>query len=571
MSAERDAAAPIQLSRRDAFERADVRVEPSMLSLQGPAGRVLLEPRVMQLLVALADSNGAVASRETLLAQCWAGAVVGDDALHRAVAGARRALRDAGTAALSIETIARVGYRLAGTEEPAPVDVPVAAQALPLPHAAPAPVPVPVPVPISLEMADMQARGPGQRRVWVLAAVAAVAAVTVGAVGVMKWQARRRGPLPAEVQALLEQARRASRLATRDGDSQAVGLLDDAVHRAPWHAPAWGELALARHSLSTYADSGLLPAALSDVEAAAARALKLNPQQPDALTARALLVPHFGRWSAVDDLLHAVLATEPEHAPALDALSYLLSSAGQLARHYPLRLKTVELDPLHAGYNFRAIYSHWMNGQTAAADRAGERGTQLWPLHLPTWLARTDLFVYTGRPDRALALLDAADSPFARLPQLQATLRITATALSSESRADRGAARAALLRTVEAGGPLAAVKSALDMAALDEVELAVDLVEAFLLERGPRVAGTGWRQGQPPHRDLQGRMTNYLFLPVMASVRAHPRFAAIARDVGLTAYWHRPDRRSDAMASAAAVPGLARHAGDADQGPIRRA
>src|SRR6187399_2324458 len=92
--------AGIDLAARSAIHLVGLRLEPSTLSLQGGQSRVMVEPRVMQVLVALVDAAGAVASRDSLLASCWPGLVVGDDALHRAVAGARRALRDAGASEL---------------------------------------------------------------------------------------------------------------------------------------------------------------------------------------------------------------------------------------------------------------------------------------------------------------------------------------------------------------------------------------------------------------------------------------------------------------------------------------
>jgi hypothetical protein len=74
---------------------------------------------------------------------------------------------------------------------------------------------------------------------------------------------------------------------------------------------------------------------------------------------------------------------------------------------------------------------------------------------------------------------------------------------------------------------------------------ALDVTEACVLERGPVVAGTSCRQGQPLHIDVRRRMTNYLFLPVMAPVREAPRFEAIVRDVGLVACWQGSGRKPD--------------------------
>jgi len=222
-----------------------------------------------------------------------------------------------------------------------------------------------------------------------------------------------------------------------------------------------------------------------------------------------------------------------------------LSSTGVVAAHYPLRLKTVERDPFNVRYNFRAIYSHWMQGNVVAADRTGERGMELWPRHPAIWLARFTLFKYSGRASRALAMLDAAESRPPLLPGLNGMLRAVATALATSADADRRNARDVVLSALDAGGPLVAVGATMDLAALGETALALDVTEAFLLERGPLIAGTAWQPGQALHNDVRRRFTHHLFLPVTAALRADPRFVAIVRDIGLNDHWTRSGRSPD--------------------------
>lgn len=71
-----------------------------------------LEPRVMQVLVALASAPGQVVSRDRLIELCWEGRIVGDDAINRCIQGLRRLSRDIDPAAFAIETVPRVGYSL---------------------------------------------------------------------------------------------------------------------------------------------------------------------------------------------------------------------------------------------------------------------------------------------------------------------------------------------------------------------------------------------------------------------------------------------------------------------------
>jgi len=79
----------------------------------GRAGETLrIEPKAMEVLMALAARAGQVVSREELLAAVWPGVVVGDEALTQSIIKLRRALGDNPRAPSYIETISKRGYRL---------------------------------------------------------------------------------------------------------------------------------------------------------------------------------------------------------------------------------------------------------------------------------------------------------------------------------------------------------------------------------------------------------------------------------------------------------------------------
>ncbi|MFZ1909769.1 MAG: transcriptional regulator, partial [Burkholderiales bacterium] len=79
----------------------------------GRAGETLrLEPKAMEVLMALAARAGQVVSREELLAAVWPGVVVGDEALTQSIIKLRRALGDNPRTPSYIETISKRGYRL---------------------------------------------------------------------------------------------------------------------------------------------------------------------------------------------------------------------------------------------------------------------------------------------------------------------------------------------------------------------------------------------------------------------------------------------------------------------------
>jgi len=105
-----DASRPVDLAQEPDFTVGNLQVRPSLREVLAGGDREVLEPRVMQVLVALARRPAQVISRDQLIDACWAGRVVGEDAINRCIARVRRLAETHG--GFSIETIARVGYRL---------------------------------------------------------------------------------------------------------------------------------------------------------------------------------------------------------------------------------------------------------------------------------------------------------------------------------------------------------------------------------------------------------------------------------------------------------------------------
>src|SRR6185503_17882963 len=84
---------------------------PPTREVVSPQAREVLQPRVMQVLVTLANARGAVVSRDDLIEACWDGRVVGEDAITLVMMKLRK-LADRSDGAFTVETIRGVGYRL---------------------------------------------------------------------------------------------------------------------------------------------------------------------------------------------------------------------------------------------------------------------------------------------------------------------------------------------------------------------------------------------------------------------------------------------------------------------------
>ncbi len=104
------AAAPIDLARTAPFVLGSASVRPSSCEICGGGQTVTLEPRVMQVLVFLAEWRGETVTRDDLIAACWRGVVVGEDAIQRCIGRLRKAAAAVG--GFEIQTLSRVGYRL---------------------------------------------------------------------------------------------------------------------------------------------------------------------------------------------------------------------------------------------------------------------------------------------------------------------------------------------------------------------------------------------------------------------------------------------------------------------------
>lgn len=105
----------VDLAASPDFQLGPLLIQPSTLQVQaGETGRTI-EPRVMQVLVALAGSRGSVVSRDSLVDACWGGRAVSEDAINRSIAKVRRLGEEFD--AFEIETIPRVGYRLTAPDD----------------------------------------------------------------------------------------------------------------------------------------------------------------------------------------------------------------------------------------------------------------------------------------------------------------------------------------------------------------------------------------------------------------------------------------------------------------------
>lgn len=498
-----------ELAARPDFELGKVVVSPSTRAVSGPGGTIDVEPRVMQVLVVLADARGTVVTRDTLFRRCWGCPSATDDSLNRAIGSLRRIAAGMAEGSFEIETIPRTGYRLTA-----------------------GPVPAGAASPTQLS----------RRRL-----IGAGLAVTAAGAGWLVYDRATASADDPRVAALVARSDDLLRAGSPAAGAQAVRLLEQTVVMQPSSALAWGRLALARTALAEQAPPDRVGGLVAGTHDAAGRAVALDPRQPDARAALALLPPYYGDWLAAERRMDAVLAIDPDHLPTRDARAFMHVAVGRGREGSLERRRIAALEPLHVGHQFKLIYAHWVLGDVAAADRAADRALQLWPGNPAVWFGRLWTLAFTGRPVRALAHVeDRAGRPDLP-PATVAALRAGMAAMASRRPADSARAAESALALL-AKGPSNALNAIMILNGLGDIDRAFAAAEAYFLERGPLQASVRWRPGQLAVADQRRRKTNMLFVPAAAAMQADPRFLPLVTDMGLVDYWRRAGVTPDFLA-----------------------
>lgn len=488
----------IVLAHELPFSVGLVRVLPSTRQVERGGRWETLEPRVMQVFVALARANGSIVTRDELIDWCWDGRIVGEDAINRAISRLRQVATDIGGGSFGVETITKVGYRLVSTR-PAP----------------------------RLEKVGVQAvRSPSRRKVIAAVGATGVAAAAAGALWLKPWRHR---PVPEAVE-LVRRGDLAQRASRPDQTRQAVAYFERAVRVDPKYGPAWGALALSyTHSLDGFSEAqrASLP---GRIRSAANRALELDPDNADARLALACIPPYFRNWSQMEPKLVAIRDRYPDHWLANGRLAILYYQVGRLLDGAKLHLGVIERDPMIPGpYAFAATALSRL-GRIQDADGLLKEAADRWPANPFIWYASFEHLLFTGRAGSAAALLmdpearpsglsDAEIEPSLRLARAVEHLRPAEIEAAIRDQQD---AATADVRSI----PFAATVFAL----LGRPDLTFGSLDRYLLNRGsfgaPATIGPYTR-----------RYTDHLFSAAMKDLHRDPRFAALTEAIGLDAYW----------------------------------
>ncbi len=145
--------------------------------------------------------------------------------------------------------------------------------------------------------------------------------------------------------------------------NEALNIMEALVERNPDYAPAWALLSGIYGRARSAGRDGLDPR----IEAAARRAIDLDPNLADGYSALASVERARQTWLPAEDLYSKALALDPNHEGALFQYSNLLAGAGRLKEALAMRQKLRALEPFVPLYNGNLVDSLWLDGQDDAA------------------------------------------------------------------------------------------------------------------------------------------------------------------------------------------------------------
>ncbi len=485
-------------------------MRPATREVIGGDRREVLEPLVMQVLVTLASARSEILSRDDLIAACWEGRAVTDDAINRVLSRLRALARQ--FEAFRVETITKVGYRLVETDENGSVVESTTAAVSP----------------------NNEPRSAINRRA--LIAGGALAALT--GTGLLAWRRPWLHQPPAEARELFRQGDVATRQGFPGQQRQAISYFERAVRIDPQYAEAWGALALATTHLLEGYDDAEIAAVPTKLRPAAERALAIDPDNADAHLALILIRPYFRNWASMEAELRQFVQRFPGHWLGPGRLAGLLHDVGRLEEAVDTwkgMARRPSFPPVgHALLANAMLHAGHSDDANAQLDRAYDQ----WPSHPALWHTRYRFLLFSGRPQAAAAfVMDPDRRPTGFSPDEPATMLRLAQAADSQHASAIEVSVADFRKRAEADVrniPFSATVFAL----LGRAELSFDAWERYLLNRGEFGVDN-------PISTLTRRQTRDLFALPMAPLRPEPRFTSLLHRIGLEDYWRRTGTQPD--------------------------
>jgi TolB-like protein/DNA-binding winged helix-turn-helix (wHTH) protein len=635
---------PIDLSLVADFSLGPVRVRPSLRRVDIGNQQEIIEPRVMQVLIALTRADGRVLSRDALIETCWGGRIVGDDTINRCI-GKIRQLSELAPGAFQVETIPRIGYRLtvAGSAaEAAPAEAPtalpstdwtrrgivltgagavVAATAASVglwtfrpQHTAPAGN-------VRIAVMPFTALGGGASQDYFAHGLAEEVMTSLGRIPHLRVAARTSSfmlPSAASLSTIaqtlgathvlygtVEPREGGQRIAVRlvdvktggaiwsdeynlstleiagvedhiardaalalafyaapigtydrgkpspqaldlyfrgrdaffqrgpDNVARAISFFEAAVQASPNFGKALAALGAAYGQYLFQVPAGSQDAMIAKALDVADRALKIDPRLGDAYAVKAQMLPPFGNWSTIDDLLMRGLDMDPENVTLLSTRSLFLMSVGRNQAALNDGRTLFSLDPLCPFMTSSFVRALTNTGQAQEAADRFSYADRLWPNHFLFWELRAFYGLETSNDFQR-----GQNVTVAVPPEISSTQDASLFTQVEQARRDptRVPATSQALIASAATGQDAAHRAIRLLCDIGKPDAALPITRTLLAQKGYAGSPAARFYAQWPHREV---WPVNVFAPSTAALRAQAGFGQIMRDIGLTAYWMR--------------------------------
>jgi DNA-binding winged helix-turn-helix (wHTH) protein/Tfp pilus assembly protein PilF len=388
----------------DRFNLGEWQVDPELNIITCAGREIRLEPTVMALLVCLSEQAGAVVSKEELMRQVWMGRFVTDGVLTTSIWELRRALGDDARRPRFIQTVPRKGYR---------VIAPVSTQAETSGAAPPAP----------LSASPTTATSRAMR--WKKPAMALALALGIALTFTMTlwlrddrhqatiqsiWQWRKEHPErpelaahgAAEAREAYLKGRQAWGKRTEDGVRQGLELFERAAQLAPDYAPAYAGQADALIQLALL-DAMRPDDAFPKAKTAALRAVRLDDRRAEAQASLAMIrFCYEWDWAEAETGFRHAIALNPTYATARNWYGQYLWAVGRLDEaEHEIRMAQ-EFEPNSVANQLAAGGLRAMRGQLDQAIESYRRAIALDSDYAVAWKSLGKLYDKKGMRNDAL-------------------------------------------------------------------------------------------------------------------------------------------------------------------------
>ena len=510
--------AHIDLGQERDFQLGELSVRPSLRQVVDRTGRSeVVEPRVMQVLVALARANGEILTREALTVLCWDGRIVGEDAINRVMSRLRRLSEGIGDGSFRIETITKVGYRLIVS------GAAVAEQSQAAPRE---------------PKRKVASFSPARRILLGVGLLGSLGAI--GTYAALWGQSNAHVPLP-EAAKMIALGRAALCKCNAEGISEAIGLFRRAVELDPDAVDGWGLLAVAYAYELHLTKIDTVEALMLRTRSTVARAFALDPHNPFAEAALYGLIPPRGHWNEAESSFRTALRRHPDTDHLMFGYGLRLALTGRMRESANLFDRVLGMSSPSSPspcLMCNQVLSVWGSGAIDQADRAIERAYALFPLHTWIWFTRFYILMFSGRAREALAMGEnVGRRPPDIMPEGFELPIASARALATQAPEDIEHALRMHLEAARRG--LGYAENAINFAsAIGRLDQAFEIAAAYFFNRGYVIPDVRFDGPQQVGTSLMQRRTTYLFLPPVEAMRRDRRFATLVGELGLTQFWH---------------------------------